>query len=189
VTIAQGQENNPLLKGVEAKFNSPSWLYQNTPLRTSKATVLLYGHNPGKAPEPVFWLNEAGKGKVAYTSLGHWNDWKIESFQNLVFNTVDFLLNESEKPTAAAVEKTDDVNLKGDSYASAIIINEKTTTKGVAAERDWLTKNLPGHRVLLQSLRSKDDKHYDVIQVHLDGAEKREVYFDIGSFFGNFDDL
>jgi type 1 glutamine amidotransferase/nicotinamidase-related amidase len=93
VTVAEGQEGHPILKGVESKFISPNWLYKNTPLRTSKATVLLYGHNPNVAPEPVFWINEAGKGTVIYTSLGHWDDWKIKSFRNLMFNSVDFLLS------------------------------------------------------------------------------------------------
>ncbi|MDR2844666.1 MAG: isochorismatase family protein [Puniceicoccales bacterium] len=97
VTVADGQADHPLLKGVAAKFTSPCWLYRNTPLRTPDATVLLYGHNPGKAPEPIFWINKAGKGTVAYTSLGHWDDWKIESFRNLMFNTVDFLVNTDKK--------------------------------------------------------------------------------------------
>ncbi|MDR2862849.1 MAG: isochorismatase family protein [Puniceicoccales bacterium] len=103
VTIADGQADHPLLKGVAAKFTSPCWLYRNTPLRTPNATVLLYGHNPGKAPEPIFWINNAGKGTVVYTSLGHWDDWKIESFRNLMFNTVDFLLG--KKPAEAPADK------------------------------------------------------------------------------------
>jgi nicotinamidase-related amidase len=89
VSIVPGMENHPLLKGVESKFNSPNWLYKNRPLRTDKATVLLLGSNPGVPDEPVAWLN--GK-NVIYTSLGHWDDWKIESFRNLMFNSVDYLL-------------------------------------------------------------------------------------------------
>jgi len=83
-----GMENHPILKGVKP-YNSPNWLYQNRPLRTTKAQVLLLGSNPGVEDEPVAWLN----GKVFYTSLGHWNDWKSDSFRNLMFNAVDYLLD------------------------------------------------------------------------------------------------
>jgi nicotinamidase-related amidase len=93
ITIVPGMENHPLLRGV-APFNSLNWLYQCAPLRSPKARVLLLGANPGKPLEPVFWLNGDN---IIYTSLGHWDDWKIESFRNLMFNTVDYLLNGTGK--------------------------------------------------------------------------------------------
>jgi nicotinamidase-related amidase len=89
ITLAPGAENHPILKGV-TPFNSLNWLYQCAPLRSPKAQVLLLGSNPGKPLEPVLWTN--GK-NVVYTSLGHWEDWKIESFRNLMFNTINYLLN------------------------------------------------------------------------------------------------
>ncbi|GHT39641.1 hypothetical protein AGMMS49965_06230 [Bacteroidia bacterium] len=89
VTLVPGMENHPILKDV-TPFNSPNWLYQNRPLRTDKAQVLLLGSNPGVPNEPVLWIN--GK-NVIYTSLGHWDDWKIESFKTLMFNTVNYLLS------------------------------------------------------------------------------------------------
>jgi nicotinamidase-related amidase len=88
VSIVPGMENHPVLKGVTA-FNSPNWLYQNRPLRSDKITVLLTGSNPEVPDEPVAWING---NNVIYTSLGHWDDWKIESFRNLMFNSVDYLL-------------------------------------------------------------------------------------------------
>ena len=90
VFICPGMESHPLLKGVEPNFNSPNWLYKNRPLRSDKIQVLLLGSNPGVPDEPVMWLN--GK-NVIYTSLGHWDDWKIESFRNLMWNAVDYLLH------------------------------------------------------------------------------------------------
>jgi nicotinamidase-related amidase len=93
ITLVPGMENHPLLKGV-TPFNSPNWLYQNRPLRSAKATVLLLGSNPGVPDEPVMWIN--GK-NVIYTSLGHWDDWKIESFRTLMFNTFDYLLKPNKK--------------------------------------------------------------------------------------------
>jgi hypothetical protein len=89
IAIVPGMENHPLLKGVKP-FNSLNWLYQCAPLRSDKAQVLLTGSNPGQPLEPVFWTN--GK-NIIYTSLGHWDDWKIESFRNLMFNTVNYLLD------------------------------------------------------------------------------------------------
>ncbi|MDR3182431.1 MAG: isochorismatase family protein [Planctomycetaceae bacterium] len=89
---AAGKENHPLLKGVEA-FHAADWLYKNTPLRSATAEVLLRGKNP-KQDEPVFWLNGSN---VIYTSLGHWDDWNDKNFQNLMFNTAEYLLNEGHK--------------------------------------------------------------------------------------------
>ncbi|KAA6339882.1 hypothetical protein EZS27_012216 [termite gut metagenome] len=88
ISIVPGMENHPLLKGV-APFTSPNWLYKNRPLRSNKATVLLLGSNPSVPDEPVMWINGD---HTIYTSLGHWDDWKIESFRNLMFNTVNYLL-------------------------------------------------------------------------------------------------
>jgi hypothetical protein len=88
ITLVPGMENHPLLKGV-TPFNSRNWLYQCAPLRSDKARILLLGANPGKPLEPVLWTNGEN---VIYTSLGHWDDWKIESFRNMMFNAVDYLL-------------------------------------------------------------------------------------------------
>jgi len=93
-TIVPGMENHPLLRGVDPKgFSSPSWLYINHPLRSENDEVLLIGTIPGQYPEPIMWINNRPEGKVVYTSLGHWDDWKIESFRNIMFNGVDYLLN------------------------------------------------------------------------------------------------
>ena len=88
ISIVPGMENHPLLRGV-LPFNSPNRLCRNRPLRSGKAQVLLLGSNPGVPDEPVMWTN--GK-NVIYTSLGQWEDWKIESFRNLMFNTFYYLL-------------------------------------------------------------------------------------------------
>jgi nicotinamidase-related amidase len=87
-SVVPGMENHPLLKGVES-FTTPNWLYQNRPLRSGNAIVLMLGSNPGVPVEPVAWINND---RVIYTSLGHWDDWKQESFRNLMFNSVDYLL-------------------------------------------------------------------------------------------------
>ena len=86
--LVPGMENHPLLKGVKP-FTTLNWLYQNRPLRSEKAIVLMLGSNPGVPDEPVFWINND---RAIYTSLGYWDDWKDESFRNLMFNSVDYLL-------------------------------------------------------------------------------------------------
>ena len=94
MSIVPGMANHPLLKGVSAEgFTSPNWLYQNSPLRSPNAQVLLLGTIPGQPSEPVFWTNKNKYGNVIYTSLGHWDDWEIESFKNAMLNSVDYLLN------------------------------------------------------------------------------------------------
>jgi nicotinamidase-related amidase/type 1 glutamine amidotransferase len=94
VTIVPGMESHPLLKGVSPEgFTSPNWLYRNRPLRSPNLQVLMLGTVPGQPAEPVLWINNREKGKVIYTSLGHWDDWEIESFRQVIMNSIDFLLN------------------------------------------------------------------------------------------------
>ncbi len=93
ISITPGMEGHPLLKGVAAEgFASPSWLYINRPLRSENIHVLLSGSIPGEPAQPVLWINNRDKGKVIYTSLGHWDDWKIPSFKSIMSNAVDILL-------------------------------------------------------------------------------------------------
>jgi nicotinamidase-related amidase/type 1 glutamine amidotransferase len=93
IAIVPGMEGHPLLKGVPLEgFTSPSWLYINRPLLSDNIQVLLSGSIPGEPTQPVLWINNREKGKVIYSSLGHWDDWKIESFKNIMLNAVDILL-------------------------------------------------------------------------------------------------
>lgn len=98
VSLVPGIAGHPLLQGVSLEgFNSPNWLYKNSPLRSENVQVLLLGTVPEQPSEPVLWVNENNYGKAVYTSLGHWDDWKIKSFKNLMFNTVDYLLSKNNK--------------------------------------------------------------------------------------------
>ena len=101
-SVVPGMENHPLFKGVSPDdFVGPvaplHTLYENRPLRSANIQVLLLGTVPEKPVEPVFWINHREKGTVIYSSLGHWEDWKIEKFRKIMFNSVDFLLNTNEK--------------------------------------------------------------------------------------------
>lgn len=97
-SVVPGMENHPLFKGTSPDdFTGPvvelHTLYENRPLRSPDIQVLLLGAIPEKPVEPVLWINHRDKGTVVYTSLGHWEDWKIEKFRKIMFNAVDYLLN------------------------------------------------------------------------------------------------
>lgn len=97
-SVVPGMENHPLLKGVSSEdFIGPvaplHTLYENRPLRSPDTQVLLTGRIPDKPAEPVLWINNRENGKVIYTSMGHWLDWDLPQFRQIMFNAVDILLN------------------------------------------------------------------------------------------------
>lgn len=97
-SIVPGMENHRLFKGVTPEdIIGPvaplHTLYENRPLRSDNIQVLMLGSIPDKPTEPVLWINHRPKGEVIYTSMGHWDDWKIEKFRTIMFNAVDYLLN------------------------------------------------------------------------------------------------
>lgn len=93
ISIVPGMQGHPLLRGVDPEgFISPGTLYKNNPLRSENARVLLTGTIPDHPSEPVLWINQNQYGKAIYTSLGHWDDWKIKSFKNIMLNSIDYLL-------------------------------------------------------------------------------------------------
>ena len=74
----------------------------------------------------------------------------------------------------------------GSSYEKAIFIEEKSETKGVHAEYEWIKKNYPGSKVTGQSLGYKDKKPYDVIHIETAAGDKKDIYFDISGFYGKW---
>jgi type 1 glutamine amidotransferase len=94
VSVVPGMENHPVIKGISMDaFTSPSSLYKNRPLRSEKVSVLLLGTIPSKPSEPLMWINNTGKNTVIYCSLGSVDDWKNQSFRQLMDNSVSYLLN------------------------------------------------------------------------------------------------
>lgn len=98
VTIAPGQEKNPILLGVVPSFHVRSWLYRVKPKWPPQDAVeLLIGTavNPNKPaePNPVAWTwNNKYGGKVFFTTLGHPEDFQVESVQRLTSNGIYWLL-------------------------------------------------------------------------------------------------
>lgn len=99
VGIAPGAENDPILTGVDKSFHVPSWLYHVLPdYPPANAKQLLIGHavNPELRPNrpqaldnPVAWTwkNKRG-GRVFMTTLGHPDDFRVDSVQRLVVNGI-----------------------------------------------------------------------------------------------------
>jgi len=74
-------------------------------------------------------------------------------------------------------------------------VNAYTPELGIRAERDWIRLRYPGSKEINQSLISLDMSegsdendqnqiYFDVIRVILEDGRRKEVYFDITSFFG-----
>lgn len=89
---------HPILTGVGPAFHASSWLYRVLPDHPMKGSVpLLMGRsvNPDKeaVDNPVAWTwqNQWG-GKAFFTTLGHPEDFRVESFQRLVINAIHWEL-------------------------------------------------------------------------------------------------
>jgi hypothetical protein len=71
-----------------------SWLYKSNPLATDVVTVLngTAGTNP---PEPVAWVREKSttRGRVAYTCLGHTEDFRTPAFPRLLRRMIDWAVD------------------------------------------------------------------------------------------------
>ena len=87
VKPAPEAEKHPILAGVQTPFVSHGSLYKVSPLAKS-ATPLLLGSIPEQTPEPVAWVNQCGKARVFYTSLGHPEDFQDASFRRLLANGI-----------------------------------------------------------------------------------------------------
>lgn len=76
----------------------------------------------------------------------------------------------------------------GDSIASAIVLNTKDSSVGVAAEYDYIEK-LHGRRnkswgLIEQRLISDDNgRNYDVLKIQLSDKSVKSYYFDISAFY------
>jgi type 1 glutamine amidotransferase len=99
VSVITAAAGDPLLIGVEKSFHVRSWLYHVLPnYPPSDAHRLLVGRavDPEKRdaidnPVAWTWKNKAG-GRVFMTTLGHPEDFQVESVQRLVFNGIHWAL-------------------------------------------------------------------------------------------------
>ncbi len=91
VSVIPEARDNSILPGVTG-FVSDGSLYKNTPLRAG-AVPILRGTIEGQPPEPVAWTHEYHGGRIFYSSLGHPNDFKNESFMKLLRNAMSWALD------------------------------------------------------------------------------------------------
>lgn len=104
VFIAPGAAGNPILYGVKDTFHVRSWLYRVLPDYPPKnATWLLLGSavHPDKLAElnPIAWTWRTKQGaRTFYTSMGHPEDFQVESFQRLVVNAIFWALDRPPPP-------------------------------------------------------------------------------------------
>ena len=85
-------------------------------------------------------------------------------------------------PTAPSGRSSGD----GSSYATAIVIREKSETSGVAAEYQWIRVHYPGSKNGGQALVYNNKIPYDVLTITTEDGTKKDVYFDISNFFGKY---
>ncbi|MDO4576029.1 MAG: ThuA domain-containing protein [Planctomycetia bacterium] len=92
VTLPAAKEN-PIFQGISLEpWNSTGSLYFTSPV-DAKAVVFQIGSIPGHAPEPLTWLRTSPwGGKVLYTGLGHWDDFRDERFTKMVTNAIFYLM-------------------------------------------------------------------------------------------------
>jgi type 1 glutamine amidotransferase/nicotinamidase-related amidase len=92
VKVIEEAGKHPILAGVQPSFVGHGSLYKVSPLAKS-ATPLLTGSVPNQTPEPVAWVNQYGKARVFYTSLGHPEDFQEASFRRLLANAILWALD------------------------------------------------------------------------------------------------
>ena len=92
ITIVPGMGSHSILKGVNAGLlTGKGSLYEVSPLAES-AQVILIGTIPNQPSEPILWSHRFEKSKVVYTSLGHVGDFAQPHFNQLLINTIHYLL-------------------------------------------------------------------------------------------------
>lgn len=94
ISVVPGAEGHPILRGVTvAELIGHGGLYKNTPLQAG-TTPLLMGTLAGTATEPVAWTHFYGekKSRVFYTSMGHWDDFKLPAFRRFLLNGIAWAL-------------------------------------------------------------------------------------------------
>ena len=88
IRILAEKHRHPILAGVEPlQWHSSGSLYNVSPLKDSEADVLMVG-TMGDAAEPITWTREYKGGRVAFTALGHPDDFKQPQFRKLLTNMI-----------------------------------------------------------------------------------------------------
>ena len=98
VSVIEKAKNHPILTGVEPNFHVRSWLYKVLPDYPVKGSEwLLMGKAVDADKEaienPVAWVGTNSFGsKIFTTTMGHPEDFSVESFQRLLVNAIHWEL-------------------------------------------------------------------------------------------------
>ena len=111
--------NDPILAGVDKSFHVRTWLYHvapNYPPGDAKRLLIGRAVDPERkdaVDNPVAWTwkNKAG-GRVFMTTLGHPEDFQVESVQRLIINAIHWALGKPA-PTKWAGKINIDVKYHG----------------------------------------------------------------------------
>ena len=82
--------------------------------------------------------------------------------------------------------KTNNTDNDGSSFEKAIVIEERNSSKGIAAEYAWIKENYPGCTMKKQALVQHSNKPYDVLTIVTSDGQEKEIHFDVSNFFGKF---
>jgi len=97
VSVVPDAAGHPILEGVHEQFHVRSWLYHVLPLPDSCRPLLTgkcVGADDGWVENPVAWTNTHNGGRVFYTSLGHIEDFEVDSFRALLVNGIRWAAGE-----------------------------------------------------------------------------------------------
>lgn len=74
----------------------------------------------------------------------------------------------------------------GSSYEKAIIINKNNEIAGIAEEYKWIANHYQGASNQGQGTMHRNGRAYDIINIQTKTGEKKQVFFDITSFYGKY---
>ncbi|MER3416435.1 MAG: hypothetical protein C4297_09525 [Gemmataceae bacterium] len=98
-------KDHPIARGLAPEFHCRSWLYHVMPLSGDCHPLLLgaavKGDKPDGAmfgtPNPVAWTKTYGRARVFFTTLGHPQDFEVESVRRLLVNGIYWALGLEQK--------------------------------------------------------------------------------------------
>lgn len=68
-----------------------------------------------------------------------------------------------------------------------LVVKAGTESQGVAAEREWIDTQYPGHSRYSQALVAENGRSFDILRFNAADGRAISVCFDITSFFGKWE--
>jgi len=88
VANVESLADSPLLEGVAPeKWHSSGWVYWTSPLQ-DKDAVVYQTSSTTEGEAPLTWTRTYKGKRVAYTALGHYDDFKIEQARRMIINLI-----------------------------------------------------------------------------------------------------